>query len=109
MRNRLYLVAGLALSAMVSAELPVQAQKRVRPQTPRGYRPPFQSQPDQLERRLAQLEARRRNILMEFQVNSPEVRAIERQIREVRRELQRQPKTPRPNFWRPEFQLVSSR
>lgn len=108
MRNKFWFVAGLALSAMVVEERPGQAQKQVRPQIPRGSVWPNPNRVE-LERKLAQLEARRRKILMEFQVNSPEVRAIERQIREVRRELQRQPKTPRPNFWRPEFQLVSSR
>ncbi len=107
MKKPICAIAALALSALFIQERPGQTQKQVRPQVPPSYRSPSQNRIDQLKRRIVVLQAMRHLVLQQFTATSPEVRAIERQIVALRRELQRQ--TPRPNFWRPELQLVSSR
>lgn len=75
--------------------------------------PQGNASPSILKRQIVVLYARRNELLMEFRPNTPEVRAIEGEIRALRRELQRQLQAPRRlppprrNKWRPEAQLLS--
>ena len=108
MRKNFWLVAGVTLCAVCGGDAPIQAQFRVRPPSPYG-----EVSPSTLKRKIADLYARRNTALQEFTPNSPEVRDIEKQIRTLRRELQRQLQAPRElppgrEKWRPKAQLLTS-
>lgn len=103
MKNKFWFVTSLALSLFVVEARPGLAQMPVRPQVPDEN-----ASTTEIKRQIAQLVARRNVLLTQFTPNSPEVRAIEQEIRELRRELQRWPRAPRPNYWRPQVRLLSS-
>ena len=107
MRKNFWFFAGVALSAVCVGEIPIQAQIQARPRLSYG-----EVLHSTLKRKIADLYVRRNTALQEFTHNSPEVRAIEAQIRAARRQLQSQSQAPRhlppgDPKWRPKAQLLS--